>query len=172
MHLLPNVGLHCVFQYTGHVCTWVLPSTMTTYATWARQNDAHPVDTPMVAGLQLRRPDKSTLTPPEIAEWAAWTPYHELVGSLNYIAIATHLDISYAVSRLASFLDCFQQEHWMAVIHMLRYLKGTWTLLLVLGRPCPSSLIGYTDADFANCKDTSRSISGYCYTLGSGVVSW
>jgi len=33
------------------------------------QTDAHPVDTPMIAGLQLRRPDKSITPPPEISEW-------------------------------------------------------------------------------------------------------
>ena len=76
------------------------------------------------------------------------------------------------VGCLASFLDCFQQEHWTATIHVLRYLKGTQTLSLVLGGPCPSLLIGYTNADFANCKNTSWSVSGCCYTLGSGVVSW
>jgi hypothetical protein len=34
------------------------------------------------------------------------------------------------------------------------------------------SLLGYSDTDYANCKDTSRSVSGYCYSLGSGVISW
>jgi len=61
------------------------------------QGDVHPVDTPMVVGLQLHRPDKSIPTPPEITEWAAWTPYCKLVGSLNYIAVATHPDIAFAV---------------------------------------------------------------------------
>ena len=98
--------------------------------------------------------------------------YRELVGSLNYIAVATHPDIAYAIGQLASFLDCFQQEHWAAVIRVLRYLKGTRMLSLVLGGTCPPSLIRYSDTDYANCKDTSRSISGYCYTLRSGVISW
>jgi len=136
------------------------------------QTDAHSVDTPMVAGLQLRRPDKSVTPPPEITEWAARTPYRELIGSLNYIAVATRPDISYAVGRLSSFLDCYQLEHWTAAIRVLRYLKGTRTLALVLGRQRPPSLIGYSDVDYANCKDTSRSISGYCYSLGGGMLSW
>ena len=138
------------------------------------QGDTHPVDTPMIAGLQLRQPDKSIPTPPEITEWAARTPYCELIGSLNYIAVATRPDIVYAVGRLASFLDCFQQEYWTAAIRVLHYLKGTRTLSLpvVLGGTRPSSLIDYSDADYASCKDTSRSVSGYCYSLGSGVTPW
>jgi len=126
------------------------------------QIDAHPVDTPMVAGLQLCYPDKSIPTPPEVTKWREQMLYCELVGSLNYIIIATCPDIAYAVGQLASFLDCFLQDHWTTAIHILHYLKGTKTLLLVLGGTCAPSLLGYSDADFANCKDTSQSISGYC----------
>jgi len=136
------------------------------------QTDAHSVDTPMVAGLQLRRPDKSAPTPPEIQTWSTRTPYRELVGSLNYIAVATRPDIAYAVGRLSSFLDCYREEHWAAAIRVLRYLKSTRTLCLVLGGPRSPSLSGYSDADYANCKDTSQSVSGYCYSLGLGVISW
>jgi len=32
--------------------------------------------------------------------------------------------------------------------------------------------IGYSNLDYANCIDTSRSISGYCYSLGSSIISW
>jgi transposase InsO family protein len=136
------------------------------------QTDAHPADTPMVAGLQLRRPDKATLTSPEIVEWAERTPYRKLVGSLMYLAVATRPDISYAVSRLSTFLDCYSPEHWAAAIRVLRYLKGTRAHVLVLGGKNSLNLSGYSDSDYANCLDTSRSVGGYCFTLGSGMVSW
>jgi hypothetical protein len=80
------------------------------------QTDAHPTETPMVAGLQLCKPDKSILTPPEITAWSEKTLYRELIGSLNYIAVATRPDIAYAVRRLASFLDCYREEHWSAAV--------------------------------------------------------
>jgi hypothetical protein len=99
----------------------------------------------------------------------AHTPYCELVGSLNYLAVATHPDIAYTVSLLISFLDCYQEEHWQAATQVLRYVKGTWSLFLTLGGDQSFSLSGYSDADFANCKDTSQSNSGYCYSFGSGV---
>jgi hypothetical protein len=134
--------------------------------------DAHPSDTPMVAGLQLWRPDKDAPTPPEITEWRLRTPYRELVGSLNYAAVATRPDIVYAVSRLSSFNDYYMPDHWSTAIRVLRYLKGTKNIALVLGSDCSPSLIGYSDSDYANCLDTSQSISGYCFSLGSGVISW
>ena len=56
---------------------------------WFNLSDAHPTDTPMVQGLQIRRPDKSLPLAPDLATWINATPYRELVGSLNYIAVAT-----------------------------------------------------------------------------------
>jgi len=134
--------------------------------------DAHPSDTPMVAGLQLCRPDQNAPTPPEITEWRLKTPYRELVGSLNYAAVATRPDIAYAVSRLSSFNDCYMLDHWSAAVCVLRYLKGTKDVALVLGSDRTPSLVGYSDSDYANCPDTSQSISGYCFSLGSGIISW
>ena len=136
------------------------------------QKDARPVDTPMVTGLQLRRPDKNERTPPEIIEWIERTPYRSLVGSLMYISVATRLDISFAVGRLSSFLDCYRLEHWNAALRVVCYLKGTRSHSLVLGGKNAITLTGFSDSDYANCVDTSHSIRGYCFSLGSGAISW
>src|ERR1700761_13732 len=108
----------------------------------------------------------------EVATWTAKTPYCSLVGSLMYLAVATRPDISYAVGRLSSFLDDFRLEHWEAAIRVLHYLKATRTYGLTLGGKNSLTLNGYSDSDYANCVDTSRSIGGYCFTLGSGMISW
>ncbi len=71
------------------------------------QSAAHTVDTPMVASLQLQRPDTSLPTPPDIVSWASRTPYCSLIGSLMYIAVATRPDISYAVGHLSAFCNCY-----------------------------------------------------------------
>ena len=135
-------------------------------------SDACPVDTPMIQGLQIRRPDKSLPASPDLDDWVEATHYRELVGSLNYIAVATRPDISFAVGRLTSVLDCYRLEHWSAALRVLRYLKGTRTLHLVLGGLVTDTLTGFSDSDFANCPDTSCSIAGYCFSLGSGAISW
>src|SRR6266702_5232540 len=110
--------------------------------------------------------------PPEVSEWAERTPYHSLVGSLMYLAVATRPDIAYAAGRLASFMDCYQPDHWAAAVRVLRYLKGMRLYSLTLGGQNSLSLSGYSDSDYTNCIDTSRSVGGYCFTLGSGMVSW
>ncbi len=109
--------------------------------------------------------------PPEVLDWAERTPYHSLVGSLMYLAIATRPDIAYATGCLTSFMDCYQPKHWAAAIHILRYLKGMRLYSLTLGGWNSLSLLGYSDSDYANCIDTSHSVGGYCFTLGSGMVS-
>jgi len=50
---------------------------------------AYPVDTPMTQGLQICCPDKSIPPDPMLLDWIKQTPYRELIGSLNYIAVAT-----------------------------------------------------------------------------------
>jgi hypothetical protein len=126
----------------------------------------------MVAGLQLHKPNTSAPMPPDITDWAEKTPYRKLVGSLMYLGVATRPDIAYAVGRLVTFFDCYRPEHWDAAIRILRYLKGTRLYALTLGGNNPLQLGGYSDSDYTNCIDTSCSISGYCFTLGSGMISW
>ena len=82
-------------------------------------SDTHSCDTPMVAGLTLRCPDKTIPVPPEIVEWQAQTPYCALVGALNYIAVTTRPDITFAVGRLSSFMDCYTPDHWSATVRVM-----------------------------------------------------
>ena len=136
------------------------------------QVDSHPVDTPMVLGSQIRRPDPDAPVSSAVSSWMERTPYRSLVGSLNYLAVATRPDIAFVVGRLAGVLDCYRPEHWDAAIRVVRYLKGTRSFTLELGGRNSLALVGFSDSDYANCPDTSHSIGGYCFSLGSGMVSW
>ena len=50
---------------------------------------AHPVDTPIVQGLQICHLDNTVPITPEVVDQIDKTLYCELIGSLNYIAVAT-----------------------------------------------------------------------------------
>jgi hypothetical protein len=124
----------------------------------------------MVPGLKLHQVAPSSLSTSYCAALAKF-PYRSLVGSLLYVAISTHPDISYAVQQLSQFLDCFSFEHWNAAVHMVCYLKGTQDLQLHLGGKT-LGLVGYSDSDYGNCLDMRRSVGGYAFSLGSSIVSW
>ena len=136
------------------------------------QTNAHPVETPMVPGLQILVPDTSLPVAEYVSSWMDRMPYRSLIGSLNYLAVATRPDISFTVGRLASVLDCYRPEHWDAAIRVVCYLKGTRLLTLDLSGENPICALGYSDLDYNNCPDTSRSIGGYCFSLGTGMISW
>jgi hypothetical protein len=136
------------------------------------QLDAHPTDTPMVAGYKVVRPDKTIPVSETEADWIQRTPYRSLIGTLNYLAVASRPDIAFAVGRLATVLDCYRTDHWDAAIRVVRYLKGTRLFRLELGGFNAIHPIGYSDSDWANDTKTSRSIGAFCFSLGSGMISW
>lgn len=135
------------------------------------QKDASPLSVPMDPGLKLRRVDRTTQSQEDQSQLTK-LPYRSLVGCLLYLAISTRPDISYAVQQLSQYLDSYSFIHWNAAIRLVRYLKGTRELKLHLGGTNPVELLGFTDSDWANCLDTRRSVGGYAWSLGSGILSW
>lgn len=125
----------------------------------------------MEPGLRLSRRDHSPRNDVE-RDLMTRTPYRSLVGSLMYLAIGTRPDISYAIQQLCKFLDSYGPVHWEAAKRVVRYLKGTRHLRLVLGSKHVARLLTYTDSDLTSFVDTHRSVSGYSCSLGSGVVTW
>ena len=55
---------------------------------------------------------------------------------------------------------------------ILRYLHGTLDHRLQLRRTIASTLVAYSDADWAGCPDTRHSTSGYAIFVGDNLVSW
>ena len=50
--------------------------------------------------------------------------FASLIGSLQYLAIATRPDIAYAINQLAGYTVNPSFEHYSAAKHVLRYVKG------------------------------------------------
>jgi len=100
-------------------------------------------------------------------------PYLSAVGTLQYLATSTRPDISYAVGVLARFNKNPGIEHWKAVKHLFRYLKGSLDYKLVYGpSDSPQLFTTYTDADHGGNPDNGRSTGGYAIVIGGGAVSW
>ena len=98
-------------------------------------------------------------------------PYLAAVGSIMYAATATHPDVAFAVQHLSQFNNNPGNAHWTAVQHTIWYLYATRNRTLVLGGP-EINLTGWVNLDWGACTDTCQSISGYTFSLGSGLISW
>lgn len=97
--------------------------------------------------------------------------YRNLIGRLLYLNL-TRLDITYYVQQLSQFVTQPYSAHWDAAIHVLRYLKGCPSLGLFYPSQNDLILRAYSDNDWASCKDTRKSITGYCVFLGPALISW
>ncbi|KAL0290121.1 UNVERIFIED_CONTAM: Retrovirus-related Pol polyprotein from transposon TNT 1-94 [Sesamum angustifolium] len=69
------------------------------------------------------------------------------------------------------YTSCPDKTHWGALDRVLRYLKGTVSLVIHYGR-FPAVLERYSDASWIAKNSWSNGCSGYVFTLGGGAVSW
>ncbi|GKD98542.1 ribonuclease H-like domain-containing protein [Tanacetum coccineum] len=99
------------------------------------------------------------------------TLYRSLAGALQYLTF-TRPDISYAVQQVCLFMHDPREPHLSALKRILRYVRGTLSYGLQLYSSTTSSLVAYSDADWAGCPTTRRSTSGYCVFLGNNLLSW
>nr|GEY31288.1 ribonuclease H-like domain-containing protein [Tanacetum cinerariifolium] len=83
------------------------------------------------------------------------TLYHSLAGGLQYLTF-TRPNLSYAVQQICLYMHDPREPHLAALNRILRYVHGTLDLGLHLYASSTTSLVGYTDADWASCPSTRR----------------
>ncbi|GAA0185800.1 transmembrane signal receptor [Lithospermum erythrorhizon] len=105
------------------------------------------------------------------AEFADPEQDRRLVGRLISLAF-TRLDLAYTVHILAQFMQGPRQEHWDAALRVVRYLKGTTGQGILLASVFYLSLTGWCDSDWASCRLTRRSLTGWIVFLGGSPISW
>ncbi|MCO5582858.1 hypothetical protein L7F22_036759 [Adiantum nelumboides] len=70
-----------------------------------------------------------------------------------YAMVSTRPDIAFAVGVVNRYMANPSKKHWEAVKHVLRYLKGSTSKCLHFGNN-DTSIVRYTDSDYAGCVDT------------------
>ena len=65
-----------------------------------------------------------------------------------------------------------EHYHLIATKHILRYMKGTVNYGLKYEADQKINLEGYVDFDWEGNAIDRKSISGCCFSMGSGVISW
>jgi len=93
-------------------------------------------------------------------------PYKEIIGSLIYVMSQTRPDITFSTGLLSRYMDSYTSEHWKAAKRILRYLGSTKDLGLFYTKgEGKVKLTAYVDADFSQCKETRKSVTGYIVKL-------
>ena len=71
---------------------------------------------------------------------------------------------------ISKFAHKPRESHWKAGMRILRYIKSTIEYGIMYGTG--ETLTGFCDSDWAGDCDSRKSISRFCFTLGSGAFSW
>jgi hypothetical protein len=124
---------------------------------------AKPSTFPMEQNLTLSKNDGDLIADP--------LSYRRLVGKLIYLTI-TRPDLAYAVQVLSQFMDKPCTSHLDATHRVLQYIKQSPGQGILLSATSNIQLYAFCDADWARCKDTRRSVTGYCILLGDSPISW
>jgi len=135
-----------------------------------KMNHCVPTSTPLPPGSLLLIDDCPTISQ-ETSEMAK-TPYHEALGLLMWLQVATHPDLTYAVNILFRFSHNPGRSHWNALKHILIYVKGTIDYGITYRGGGTLNPIGYMDSDYAGCKDTKHSTEGNVFIVAGEPVSW
>ena len=132
-----------------------------------RFNDARPVSTPCDGYESLKKAEPSDIRCDQ-------KEYQEKIGSINYLAVCTRLDIAWVTNRLSQYLTDPTITHSNALNRVLRYLIGTTRNGLVYTyKPTikRSILVGHSDSSFASLPDR-KSVYGYVFTVNGTAISW
>ncbi|GJT03234.1 retrovirus-related pol polyprotein from transposon TNT 1-94 [Tanacetum coccineum] len=99
------------------------------------------------------------------------TKYRSIIGALMYLT-SSKLDIVHATCLCARYQAKPTEKHLKKVKRIFRYLWGTINMGLWYTKDFGFELTGFSDADYAGCKETFKSTSGGAQFLGEKLVSW
>ncbi|GJX90901.1 retrovirus-related pol polyprotein from transposon TNT 1-94 [Tanacetum coccineum] len=122
-----------------------------------------PVGTPMEIKDKLNLDQNGTLVDA--------TKYHSMIGALMY-RTSSRPDIVHATCLCAWYQAKPTEKHLKEVKTIFRYLWGTINTGLWYTKDSGFELTGFSDVDYAGCKDTFKSTSGGAQFLGENLVSW
>jgi len=128
-------------------------------------SDSCPISTPALANEHLAK-----LESPEISAKS----YQRALGALMYPMLGTHPDLGYAIAALGHHATNPGPDHQRALERVFRYLRATSGKQLVFGQGTlgGSTLLGYTDTNWASDVNDRKSTSGYVFKLAGAAVSW
>jgi hypothetical protein len=120
-----------------------------------RMVDYRPMATPMVTNLKKVVTSNSELVDPRI--------YNQLIGSLMYL-VNTKPNICFFFNTSSQFMVELRQVHWIAMTHVLRYMRGTMEYGLRYLGGDGVELQGDTDSYWERSVIDRKSTSRCCFS--------
>ncbi|GAA0172586.1 hypothetical protein LIER_26385 [Lithospermum erythrorhizon] len=92
---------------------------------------------------------------------------HNNIGRLLYLNF-TRPDITFSIHHLSQFMQHPTESQWNADVHIVKYLKRSD---FFYPNKSDMQVTAFSDADWAKCPLTHRSVLGYCVLFGGALVS-
>ncbi|GJV24043.1 retrovirus-related pol polyprotein from transposon TNT 1-94 [Tanacetum coccineum] len=99
------------------------------------------------------------------------TKYRSMIGALMYLT-SSRPDIVHATYLCARYQAKPTEKHLKEVKRIFCYLRGTVNMGLWYTKDSGFELTGFSDADYAGCKDSFKSTFGGTQFLDEKRVSW
>ncbi|GJZ63304.1 hypothetical protein Tco_0619725 [Tanacetum coccineum] len=96
--------------------------------------------------------------------------YRSMIGSLMYLT-SSRQDIVHATCLCARYQAKPIEKHLKEVKRIFCYLRGTVNMGLWYTKDSGFKLTGFSDADYARCRDTFKSTSGGTQFLGKKLLT-
>ena len=122
--------------------------------------------TPIVEGLCLAPAfEDFKLLPTDVTAYKCFT------GSIHWLAYQTRPDIIQTIAKLSKYNIKPTNQCLTAVVHLLRYLKGTQTRGIRFGAR-DLVVYGYINILWADNIYNRRFTAGYVFLINNGHISW
>ena len=129
----------------------------------AGMRDCAPMPTPLPMKLDNLKGSDELFAEPSY--------FRSLAGKLQYLTL-TRPDLQFSVNYICQKMHQPSISDFALLKRILRYVKGTFDMGVSIKESTTSTLVCYSDSDWAGCKDTRRSTGVFCTMLGSNVISW
>ena len=108
---------------------------------------------------------------PEEIQCMSKIPYALAIEIPLYVMLCRRPDIALAVSVMSRYQANLDEEHWITVKNIFKYLRRTKDLMLVFGGRSKLKVEGYTNSDFMADIVDKKSTSGCILLYNGGAVS-
>ena len=98
--------------------------------------------------------------------------YRSLVGQVMFFTTKVGLKTGAATRALSAHMSNPGSIHWKALERLIGFLKGMELKGITYLEPESFQVIALADTDFANCRETRRSVGCSIITVGGCVVDW